>query len=142
LADTLSRKLAGGRMLVQACGLLIGSGFVFLVGTTREVSTLLTAMTLFGFCKGLYDSNIFAALYDQIPPRARATAAGLMNTVGWGGGALGPAAIGWLSKHGRYGSEMENMSAGIAWCGAVYLVGAVALLSGIFYLHSHPAERT
>jgi MFS family permease len=128
LADKLSLRLAGGRMLVQALGLLVGAGFVFLVGTTPDARTLLCAMTLFGFCKGLYDSNIFAALYDQIRPQARATAAGIMNTVGWSGGALAPLVVGWLSQHGRHPTEMENMSEAIAWCGAVYLLGAITLL--------------
>lgn len=137
-ADRLSHKLAGGRILVQATGLLVGAAFVFLVGTTRTVSTLLLAMTIFGLCKGLYDSNIFAALYDQIPPPARATAAGLMNTVGWGGGALGPVAVGWLARHGPYGTEIENMSQGIAWCGAIYLMGAVILLITVIALARQP----
>jgi MFS family permease len=105
------------------------------VGTTRDVRALLLAMALFGLCKGLYDSNIFAALYDQIQPRARASAAGLMNTVGWGGGALGPLAVGWLARHGPYRTEMENMSHAIAWCGGIYLIGAVLLLAAFWRVH-------
>jgi MFS family permease len=131
LADLLSRRWAGGRIMVQAAGLLLGSGFVFLVGTTREVGTLLLAMTLFGLCKGLYDSNIFAALYDYVRPEARASAAGMMNTVGWGGGALGPVAVGLASKYGRHATEMENMSEAIAWCGGVYILGALLLGAAI-----------
>lgn len=133
-ADYFNARIQGGRMLVQAAGLLFGSTFVFLVGTTTDATVLITAMTLFGLGKGLYDSNIFAALYDQIEPRARATAAGLMNTVGWGGGALGPLAVGWIALHGPYGSEIENMSHAIAWCGAIYLVGAIALLTAVWRL--------
>ncbi len=45
LADRLARRFAGGRIFVQSVGLLIGSGFVFLVGRTNSVSTLLIAMT-------------------------------------------------------------------------------------------------
>ncbi len=131
LADRLSKRIPGGRMVVQAAGLLVGSVFVFLVGTTRQVSTLLLAMALFGLCKGLYDSNIFAALYDHIRPEARATAAGLMNTVGWGGGALGPLAVGWMAKHGQYATEIENMSHAIAWCGGIYLGGALLLTATV-----------
>ncbi|HEX4644157.1 MAG TPA: MFS transporter [Verrucomicrobiae bacterium] len=136
LADRLVRRLAGGRLLVQALGLLAGAVFVFLVGMTSDVRTLLTAMACFGFCKGFYDSNIFAALYDLIEPRARATATGLMNTVGWGGGALGPVYIGWAAGHFGQGSEMANMSQAIAWCGAVYLAGAALLLAAIFLLRA------
>jgi MFS family permease len=128
LADRLCRRHVGGRMIVQAAGLLLGSVFVFLLGTTNSVGTLLTSMTIFGFGKGLYDSNIFASLYDAIEPRARSTAAGVMNTVGWGGGALGPLVVGWLATHGPRGTEIENMSWAIAATGAIYIIGAGLLL--------------
>lgn len=131
LADRWARQRPGGRMLVQAIGLAAGSAPVVVVGMTRDVATLLTAMALFGLCKGLYDSNIFASLYDAVEPRARATAAGLMNTVGWGGGALGPLAVGWMAKHGRHATEVENMSEAIAAGGVVYLVGALLLAGGV-----------
>ena len=139
LADRWVRRHAGGRMMVQALGLLGGAGFVFLVGATHRVEVLLAAMTVFGFCKGFYDSNIFASLFDVVEPRARATAAGIMNTVGWGGGALGPLAVGWVSQHGRRGSEMENMSEAIACCSWIYLAGAVLLFAAAFFLaHRQP----
>ena len=113
---------------MQALGLLSGSVFVFLVGVTNQVSLLLLSMTLFGLCKGVYDSNIFASIFDVVEPRARATAAGIMNTVGWSGGALGPFIVGWLSKHGRRATEMENMSEAIALCAVVYLISAALLV--------------
>jgi MFS family permease len=131
LADRFAVWLAGGRMLVQLLGLLAGAGFVFLVGQTTNVTTLLVAMACFGFCKGFYDSNIFASLYDFVEPRARATAAGIMNSVGWGGGAFGPLFVGWAARHGRHASEVANMSEAIAWCGAIYLAGAALLLIAI-----------
>ncbi len=129
LADRWARRLAGGRMLVQALGLGLGAVFVFLVGNTQNVTTLLVVMSLFGVCKGLYDSNIFAAIFDVVEPRARGTAAGIMNTVGWGGGALGPLAVGWFSEHGRGATQMENMSAAISSCSIIYVAGAILLLA-------------
>ena len=131
LADRLSRHYAGGRMMVQAFGLLVGASFVALVGLTHNVTTLLWAMTLFGLCKGLYDSNIFASLFDVIEPRARASAAGIMNSVGWGGGALGPLAVGFATKYGRHANPTDNMSEAIAFGAIVYLVGAALLILGI-----------
>src|SRR5262249_22444920 len=97
-------------------------------------AVLLISMTIFGFGKGLYDSNIFASLYDVVEPRARATAAGLMNTVGWGGGALGPLAVGWFTRHGRYTSEVDNMSHAIAATSVVYVVAAILLMIVAFRL--------
>jgi len=132
LADRWSQRLAGGRMLVQALGLAAGSVFVFLVGTTERVGVLLATMSLFGLCKGLYDSNIFAALFDVVGPRARGTAAGVMNTVGWSGGALATIAVGFASKHGRHATEMENMSEAIALCSLVYIISAGLLIYAVF----------
>jgi MFS family permease len=141
LADKLARRFTGGRMLVQVAGLLVGAGFVFLVGATQTVSVLLTAMVFFGLCKGFYDSNIFAAIFDVVDPRVRGSAAGIMNTVGWGGGALGPLAVGWFSKHGGGATEMENMSHAISFCGAIYLLSAVLLISAIWTLRKRPARN-
>jgi MFS family permease len=133
LADRLSRRVAGARMLVQGIGLVLGAAFVFLVGKTSNSATLLVAMTLFGLCKGFYDSGIFASLFDSIEARARGTAAGIMNTVGWGGGALGPLFVGFASKYGRKPTEIENMSDAIAWCGAIYVAAAALVAAAIYY---------
>ena len=127
LADRLSRRFSYGRVLVQAAGLLFGATFVFLIGNTNNVSTLLGSMICFGFGKGLYDSNIFASMYDVIDPRARSSAAGLMNTIGWSGGALGPLVIGWAAQHGS-GTDVQNMSHAIAKTGLIYVVSAAFLL--------------
>jgi MFS family permease len=131
LADKLARRFAGGRILVQAAGLLLGATFVFLVGWTSNTTTLLVAMTGFGLCKGFYDSGIFASLFDVIDPRARGTAAGVMNTVGWGGGALGPLCVGLAAKYGSRPTEVGNMSQAIAACAFIYLLGAALLLAAI-----------
>ena len=129
LADRLAVRFAGGRMMVQAFGLLAGATFVAVVGLTSSVTTLLAGMTIFGLCKGLYDANIFASLFDVIEPRARATAAGIMNTVGWGGGALGPLAVGLATKYGRHTRAVDNMSEAIAFGAIIYLIGAGLLLT-------------
>jgi MFS family permease len=126
-ADKLAVKIPGGRLLVQIIGLLIGAMFLVAVGLAAEVSSLLVAMAGFGLCKGLYDSNIFAGIYDVVPFHARGTAAGVMNMLGWAGGALGPLTFGWVAEHGS-GSSIQNMSRAISYTCFVYL-GAVALLA-------------
>jgi sugar phosphate permease len=141
LADRLSLRFAGGRMLVQAVGVLVGAVFVFLVGQTRNVSTLLVAMTMFGLCKGLYDSGIFASLFDVVEPRARGTAAGIMNTVGWGGGALGPLFVVLVSKYGHAKSEVENMSNAIAFGAVPYLISAALLLTAALWFSKRSGLR-
>ena len=132
LADRWAQKYPGGRVLAQAGGLLVGATFVFLVGSTTNMAMLLTSMVLFGMCKGFYDSGIFASLYDVVPPRSRATAAGLMNTVGWGLGSFGPLLTGWYTDHGPYGGAVANMSHFISFGGLIYLVGGGLLVLIVF----------
>jgi nitrate/nitrite transporter NarK len=100
LADFWRQRHPGGRMLAQALGALVGAPFIFACGDTTNLWVLAAAMTCFGLCKGLYDANIWAALYDVVPASRRGAAVGLMNMIGWIGGALGVYAVGYAANRG------------------------------------------
>jgi MFS family permease len=122
LADRAARR-AGGRIRVQALGLLLGAPCVYFVGVTRSVPVLIVALAAVGICKGLYDANIFASLYDLVPVHVRGTAAGLMNTIGWAGASLAPPIIGLVAD--RFG-----LSPAIAWTAIIYVVvGILAIVA-------------
>ncbi len=121
LADRMARRRRGGRILVQSAGLLLAAPFVFLAGRAGTVPMLVVWLLAAGLCKGVYDANIFASLFDVVEAEDRGTAAGLMNSVGWTGGALAPLVVGMGSKH--YGLGLA-----IASTAGVYLaVGLLAL---------------
>ena len=123
LADRASRYRRGGRIGVQSLGLILGAPFVFLAGWSASFSMLVASLAAAGLCKGIYDANIFASLFDVVGPEDRGTAAGLMNAVGWTGGFLAPVAVG-------LGSKYFGLSLAIASTAAVYLfVGLLALLA-------------
>lgn len=124
LADRMVRRRPGGRMLTQAIGLLCGVPFILLTGLTTTVTAVIAAMAGFGFFKGLYDANIWASLYDVVPPANRATALGVMNSIGWLGGGVAPVAIGFMS-------QSFGMSRSIAATSAIYLVVGLGLLAGM-----------
>ena len=122
LADLLRQRRPGGRMIVQAAGVFGGAPFVALCGMSESVPVLIAALTAWGFCKGLYDANIFASMFDVIRPEARGTAAGFMNTAGWlGGGATAPFVIGVIARD-------HGLGAGIAMASIVYVVAGILLL--------------
>jgi MFS family permease len=98
LADTLRRRFAGGRIAVQMIGLVGAAPFVIWCGQTISVRSLIISLTLWGFFKGMYDSNIFAAMLDTVPPKARGTAVGFMNMTGWLVGAgSAPVLVGYIA---------------------------------------------
>jgi MFS family permease len=121
LADWGARTRKGGRIRVQGFGLILGAPFVFLAGWAGSVPVLIASLLGAGLCKGIYDANIFASLFDVVRPEDRGTAAGLMNTVGWTGGFLAPTAVGLASDH-------LGLGVAIASTAVVYLlVGILAL---------------
>ncbi len=130
LADAMQKKRRGGRIALQAAALFGGAPFVFVCSQTRTPGFLAAALIVWGLCKGLYDANIFASLYDVIPAEIRGTAAGVMNMTGWlVGGGLAPVTIGFLSQ--RIG-----LAAALGGATGVYVAGGVLLLTASRLRHS------
>jgi MFS family permease len=134
LADWMARRKASGRITTQMIGLVCGAPFIFITGWTLSIPILIIGMTGFGFFKGIYDANIFASLFDVVRPHSRATAAGIMIAVGWGGGAIAPIAIG-------IASERWGLGPSIAANGAVYIVAAVLMALAIFAFIDKDAKK-
>ena len=124
LADRAARHYPGGRMMIQAVGLILGAPFIFLTGWTLDVPVLILAMVGFGFFKGMYDANIWASLYDVVNPKWRSSASGIMNSIGWLGGATAPVAI-------AYASGQFGMSASISSASAIYMFFGLFLLVSV-----------
>lgn len=126
LADTAVRRRQGdkgARMRVQALGLFCGVPFLFLSGWTATASMVLAAMIGFGLFKGVYDSNLWAALYDVTPIERRGVALGIMNSLGWLGGAVAQLAIGLASD--RFG-----MGICLSATAFIYLGIAIVMILG------------
>ena len=135
LADAWRRRTPRGRMAVQMAGVLGGAPFVALCGLTPSVGTLILALTVWGFFKGLYDANIFASVFDVVRPEARGTAAGFMNAIGWlAGGGSAPIVIGIIAQR-------ESLGLAIALASTVYIAAGLLLLIGIVFFVKADSER-
>ncbi|MBI3693489.1 MAG: MFS transporter [Acidobacteria bacterium] len=128
VADRLARRHRDGRMRTQAIGLLAGASFIFLTGWTLSVPVLILAMSAFGYFKGLYDANLWASLYDVVPVERRATAVGLMNSIGWLGGGVAPVAIAAASQRFGMSACLSANSAIYVMCGLLLVAGARAYM--------------
>jgi MFS family permease len=114
MADRLSQRRTGARALTQAAGLACGVPFLFVTGRTSSIPVLVAAMACFGYFKGLYDANIFAALYDVVTVEVRAAAAGLLNSLGWLGAGFAPLLV-------AAGARRFGMSACLSATSLIYL---------------------
>jgi len=120
IADRRS-KLAGGRLSVQIAGAVLGIPFVVLCGQGSALTLTLIALFGWGFCKGLYDANLFASFFDLLPAEVRGAGTGTMNSFGWLlGGTISPIFIGYFATHIGLGNSISVSALG-------YLVAAILL---------------
>lgn len=121
-ADKVARY-RGGRISVQMFGVLLGAPCVYACGTLGSLQAVLISLFLWGFCKGLYDANTFASLFDQLPRSMHGVGTGVMNSSGWLlGGTSAPVVIGVLSLHYGLGRSISFAAAG-------YLIAFAVLFS-------------
>jgi MFS family permease len=72
--------------------------------------------------KGLFDGCIYASMHDVVPPRARATAVGLMTMAGFLGAGLTPIFVAQAAEH-------FGMGAGITSLTILYFIAVGVLLA-------------
>ena len=136
LADFLRARTPRGRILVQMLGVLCAVPFVFFCGQTQSIVVLVVVLAGWGLFKGIYDSNIFASVYDVIRPDLRGMTAGFMNMFGWAGGALAPIFAGSIADN-------KDLGLGYAISGAsvVYIVSGLLLFASAMLFVKRDAAR-
>ena len=120
VSDRLAARRPTIRMEMEYLGLLLGAPFIWLMGTSSNLTTVYVALAGFGFFRGIYDSNLFAALFDVIPPRYRSSATGLMLCCAFTVGATSPVLLGYVKQH-------ISLDIGLSSLAFVYLLGAVLI---------------
>lgn len=120
VSDRLAARRPTIRMEMEYLGLLLGAPFIWIMGTSSNLTMVYVALAGFGFFRGIYDSNLFAALFDVIPPRYRSSATGLMLCCAFTVGATSPVLLGYVKQH-------VNLSVGLSALAFVYLAGAALI---------------
>lgn len=125
------------RMETECVGLLLGAPFIYLMGAAEERFLCYGAMAAFGLFRGIYDSNLFAALFDVIEPRVRSSAVGIMIAFAFVVGAFAPLILGWIK--GSWG-----LAFGISSLGVVYLFSSLVVLAAqfLFFSKDYYSETT
>ena len=130
LADTLRQRFAGGRIAVQMIGLIGAAPFVIWCAQTLSVEWLIVSLTIWGFFKGMYDANIFAAMLDVVPPEARGTAVGFMNMTGWLVGAtLGALVTGYIAQQSSLGFAISIAAGALVIASSLLLFAILATVN-------------
>lgn len=128
LTDRLVARHPRFRLAFQATAMLLGAPCLALIGLSGSLSAMVAMTAAYGLCRGLFESNTHASLFDVIPPEYRSSAEGYLTMVGFFFGGLSGICMGWLSD--RYG--VRGFEIGFAIMGGAYAVGALATALSYF----------
>jgi sugar phosphate permease len=128
IADKLALKVTGIRGLVQMIGLLIGIPFIIIIGNSDSLLIIYSALAIFGFSRGIYDSNLLAALYDVVAIPYRATATGLLLMFGFIVGAASPFLLGKIKP-------VFGLANGLAFLSVGFLFSSICILIALIFYY-------
>ena len=134
ISDTLARRRPITRMVFEYLGLILAAPFIYLMGTTDHLWICCVGLSLFGLFRGIYDSNLFAAPFEVIPPRLRSSALGVMLSFAFLTGAFSPLVLAHLSK--SYG-----LDGAIASLSAVHLAAGLIVVIATYTTFSRDYRR-
>ncbi len=123
-SDILAIRRKTVRMEVELIGLMLGAPFIYLMATTNNLWICYIGLAGFGLFRGIYDSNLFAALFDVIEPKYRSSSVGIMLSFAFIVGSLAPVILGWIKT--RFG-----LDTGISSLAFFYVFGALIIMIGL-----------
>ena len=119
-SDYWAQKRKTIRMEVECLGLLLATPFIFLMGYADQPWLVYLALAGFGLFRGVYDSNLFVALFDVIEPKYRSTATGVMLSFAFVTGAFSPVILGGMKQY-------IGLQQGIMGLSLVYFMASVSI---------------
>ena len=124
LTDYLVLRRPTVRLELQASAMALGVPSIILMGLAPSLTIACIGLALFGWFRGLYESNTHAALFDVVEHRHRASAVAIMVMIAFLVGSTSP----WLLGECRewFGSGC-GLSRGFVGLSSAYLIGAVAV---------------
>jgi MFS family permease len=124
LSDRMAKRDPEKRLVIQSVALFGGAPFIFMMGFTNSQLITYGALALFGFMRGIYDSNIFASLYEVVKPAVRSSATGFMLMFAFLMGAFAPLVLGILKPTLGLAASFSSLS-------LFYLVGGGLIYMGV-----------
>ena len=120
VSDRFAASRPQVRFDVNIAGLALCVPGLLLAAFAPSAGLCILGTSIFGFATGVYDSNIYASLFEVVKPRYRAAAVGVFGCGGSIIGASGPAVLGWMNAHFTMSSGIASLSV-FAFAGAVVI---------------------
>jgi len=128
LTDRFVKRMPRFRLGFQILALLAGAPCLLLTGFAPSAVTMIAMSAAYGVCRGCFEVNTHASLFDVIEPAYRSTAVGLFTVFAFLFGGFSGVLMGALSQ--RYG--VRGFEIGFGVMGAAYFVAAFVMMVSFF----------
>lgn len=128
LSDAMVVSRRQFRLELQTVAILLCVPAIVWMGFAGSLTTTWIAMTAMGLCRGLYECNTQASMFDVIAPRYRASAVAMMVMVAFLVGSTSPWLLGLCST---LFADGNGLSYGFAAFSLAYLIGGLAVLTAL-----------
>jgi MFS family permease len=125
LSDAMIPRRRTFRLELQSTAMLLGSPTILWLGLADSLAATWLATAAMGFCRGLYEANTQASLFDVISPRYRASALAVMIMLAFLVGSTSPWLLGCCCT---LFADGNGLSYGFGSLSLVYLLGGLAVL--------------
>jgi MFS family permease len=133
-SDKFAKFRPSVRLETMMTGMLAAIPFIILMAFASNFVVCCAAMALFGVFRGVYDSNLFAALFEVIPQRYHAAGAAIAFSVSFLLGSFSSMITGWMKDN-------LTVQFSIAAFAGFYIVGALMLMIARFFFFKRDYER-
>ncbi|KQM28125.1 MULTISPECIES: MFS transporter [unclassified Sphingomonas] len=87
-----------GRLMLMGLALMLAAPWIWLSGHGGSESVVYLSLGIFGLIRGVYDANLYAAIFDHVPDRQRATVTSWIVAFAYVVAAIAPTAMGALKQ--------------------------------------------
>ena len=136
LADAMVPTWPRFRLVMQAGALFLGAPAMLFMGVAPSLTATCWAMAGYGICRGLFESNLYASLFDVIEPRFRASAVAVMAMIA----VLLGSVSSWLLGQFRDLLQGDGLSYGFASLSTVFVVGGLAMAGAAVFTFRRDAR--
>jgi sugar phosphate permease len=133
ISDMLATRRRTVRIETEFVGLFLGAPFIYFMGATDSLWLCCASLAGFGLFRGIYDSNLYATLFDVIEPRYRSSAVGIMLCFVFFVSAFAPSVLGWAKMTVGLSTALSALSISYVIGGAILLAARFLTFSKDYY---------
>ena len=129
VTDRFVKRMPRFRLGFQIAALLAGAPCLVLIGHMPTAAGMIVVTAAYGVCRGFFEVNTHASLFDVIAPEHRSTAVGIFTVFAFFVGGLSGVLMGGLSQN--YGTR--GFEIGFSLLGGSYLLAACLMMVSFFF---------